>query len=92
MRNSSSNQHTFNKEMSEDEYNMNMLDLLPRITKEDVRNRIMHMKKNTAAGPDGLTKDDIEPTKKNRKSSGCYTYLSQPVAHSHQLGMKTEQH
>jgi hypothetical protein len=90
MGNSSSNQHNFNKEMSEDEYNMNMLDLLPRITKEDVRNRIMHMKKNTAARPDDLTKDDIEPTKENRKSSDCYKYLSQPVAHRHQLGMKTE--
>jgi hypothetical protein len=50
--------------MSENEYNLNMSDLLPRITKEDVRNRIMRMKKNTAARPDDLTKDNIEPTKK----------------------------
>jgi hypothetical protein len=35
----------FNREMGENGYNLNMSDLLPRITKEDLRNTIMNMKR-----------------------------------------------
>jgi hypothetical protein len=61
-----------------------MSDLLPHITKEDIKNRLLRITKNTTAGPDGLTKENIEGPRSQEIIRLLYVFITacgkQPTA------------
>jgi hypothetical protein len=74
----------FSGDLGEEDSNLDLLSLLPDISRKDIKTRIAQTKTNTAAGPDGLSKNHIKTARIQEILRLLYVFITacgrQPTA------------